>query len=221
MDQMPEDNGVQAYIEQVLRGENRYYQEVTVNKVHGACPFGHREGETYIVTAMNTGGLCGALLKEIFAPVTVLHYGGGLLWAPRPDEFNGRCPEGGTVEVAVKRCVNRDAVCVRTACLHRDMTGRGYPALDRYRMVLEVFDIAGSCYWGHVAGDRIEIDPFNTGGACGLLYTQLYPYLHVLLSGATPPWALQEHSISGECPDVYNRLSFRLFCEERQDIKKT
>ena len=31
-----------------------------------------------------------------------------------------------------------------------------------------------------------------------------------LLSGATPAWATMEHSIAGECPDIFNRLSFRM-----------
>ena len=43
--------------------ENRYYQEVTITKVTGECPFGHREGETYNITNCNSDGLCGALYQ--------------------------------------------------------------------------------------------------------------------------------------------------------------
>ena len=54
---------------------NRYYQEVTITKVNGNCPYGHREGEKYRVTSMNHDGLCGSLYHTIHAPVTTLHYG--------------------------------------------------------------------------------------------------------------------------------------------------
>ena len=76
-------------------------------------------------------------------------------------------------------------------------------------------DIAVRCIWGHKIGDVFEVDPFNVGGACCLLYTQLYPYLHVLLSGATPGWATEEHAVSGECPDTYDRLAYKLFLVKR------
>ena len=95
------------------------------------------------------------------------------------------------------------------------MTGKGYPTLDRYRVFVEVRDIAVNCYWGHRVGDVLEIDPFNVGGACCFLYAQLYPYMHVLLSGASPPWAWEEQTVLGECPDTYDRLAYRLFIKER------
>ena len=61
-----------------------------------------------------------------------------------------------------------------------------------------------------------KIDPFNVNGICCLLYNQLYPYLHVLLSGTTPPWATMPHSMAGECPDIFNRLSFRMHVVPRK-----
>jgi uncharacterized repeat protein (TIGR04076 family) len=148
--------------------------------------------------------------------VVTLHYGGSVLWEPQPDVFSGRCHEAGRVAVAVRRVDNPARALHKTAHPFRDMTGRGYAGLDRYRVMVEVIDIAGNCFYGHSIGDRFELDPFNVGGACGLLYNQLYPYLHVLLSGATPPWATQPHSIAGECPDTFNRLSFRMTIEPRQ-----
>ena len=95
------------------------------------------------------------------------------------------------------------------------MTGKGFAAIDAFRLFVEVLDIAHNRYWGHKPEDRFEVDPFNVGGACCLLYCQLYPYLHILLSGKTPPWAMEQHCIVGECPDTYDRLCYRLRLEKR------
>jgi len=200
---------------QILQAENRFYQEVTVTAVSGACPYGHRPGDTFKVTTMNSGGLCGALLKSIFFQITALHYGGHPVWEGRPDCTQGCCPEGGRVQVAIKRIARQEKSLLKTPGPFKDMTGKGYPALDRYRMFVEVCDIAVNCYWGHRVGDILEVDPFNVGGACCFLYTQLYPYIHVLLAGVAPPWAGSEHAVMGECPDIYDRLAYRLFLEKR------
>jgi len=67
-------------VAKILKGENRYYQEVTITKVTGECPYGHKEGEQYRATALNSDGLCGSLYKAIHASLVTLHYGGSLLW---------------------------------------------------------------------------------------------------------------------------------------------
>ena len=41
------------------------------------------------------------------------------------------------------------------------------------------------------------------------------PYIHVLISGAAPPWAFDEHTVVGDCPDSYDRLKFGLTLKER------
>lgn len=199
----------------VLLAENTYYQEVTVTRVNGVCPYGHREGDQFKVTAMNSDGICGALLKSIMFPVITLHYGGRVLWEDDPDGCTGWCPEGGKVRVAIRRMRQKEQTLLKTPCRLKNMTGKGYPALDKYKIFVEVQDIAINCYWGHKIGDVFEVDPFNVGGACCLLYTQLYPYMHVLLSGTAPPWAWDEHTVIGECPDTYDRLAYRLFVQER------
>ena len=119
------------------------------------------------------------------------------------------------VEAEIKRIEQKEPVLLKTPALFKDMTGKGYTALDSHRVLVEVRDIAVACLWGHKIGDVFEVDPFNMGGACCFLYAQLYPYIHVLLSGATPGWAMEEHAVSGECPDTYDRLSYRLFIEKR------
>ncbi len=199
----------------VIEGANRYYQEVTITQVTGECPYGHKEGDQFKITSMNSDGVCGALLKSIFFQIITLHYGGSLLWEKKADRSGGSCPEGGRVQVAINRVKQEEKSLLKTPCHMKDMTGKGYPALDKYRIFIEVYDIAVNCYWGHKIGDVFEVDPFNVGGACCFLYTQLYPYIHVLMSGAAPPWAWDEHTIIGECPDTYDRLAYRLFVKER------
>jgi uncharacterized repeat protein (TIGR04076 family) len=211
-----DDRDSTEWADNILRQENRYCQDVTVTRVRGECPCGHRVGDRFMITCLDAGGLCGSLYTAIMPSVVTLHYGGSVLWEPTEGAFDGRCHEKGRVAVAVQRVDNPARALHKTTHPFRDMTGRGYAGLDRYRVMVEVIDIAGNCFYGHGIGDRFEIDPFNVNGTCGLLYNQLYPYMHVLLSGATPPWATQPHSIAGECPDIFNRLSFRMTIEPRQ-----
>jgi uncharacterized repeat protein (TIGR04076 family) len=206
---------MQDAAQQVLLVENTYYQEVTITGVNGACPYGHRVSDQFKVTAMNSDGICGSLLESIMFPITSLHYGGAILWERDPDTARGWCPEGGKVQVEIRRKRQKERTLLKTPCRFKNMTGKGYAALDKYKVFVEVRDIAINCYWGHKIGDVFEIDPFNVGGACCLLYTQLYPYMHVLLAGTSPPWAWDEHTIMGECPDTYDRLAYRLFVQER------
>jgi uncharacterized repeat protein (TIGR04076 family) len=215
MEEKDTSQDLTEYTERVLKLEHRYYQEVTVTAVNGKCPYGHRVGDIFKVTAMNSDGICGSLLQGIFSPIVSLHYGGSLLWEKQPGTFFGRCLEGSTVEVAVKRVEQKEPVLLQTPITLKDMRGKGFPLLDQYRLMVEVRDIVVRCTWGHKIGDVFEVDPFNVGGACCFLYTQLYPYLQVLLSGATPGWATEEHEINGECPDTYDRLCYRLFLQKR------
>jgi uncharacterized repeat protein (TIGR04076 family) len=59
----------------VIQGANRYYQEVTITSIAGECPYGHREGDQFKITSMNSDGICGALLKSIFFQIVTLHHG--------------------------------------------------------------------------------------------------------------------------------------------------
>ncbi|MBW1819282.1 MAG: TIGR04076 family protein [Deltaproteobacteria bacterium] len=204
-----------SIVAKILKGENRFCEEVTITRVNGECPYGHRAGQKYRVTALNSDGLCGSLFKTIHASIVTLHYGGSLLWEKQADAFTGVCPEMGKVEVESKRIEQTRPVRIKTRPDPKDMTGKGFSTLDKYRVVVEVLDIANRCYWGHRVGDTFEVDPFNVGKACGFLYSQLYPFIAVLLAGATPAWATQEHSVTAVCPDTYDQLAFRLYLEER------
>ena len=186
MEEKDTSQDLTEYTERVLKLEHRYYQEVTVTAVNGKCPYGHRVGDIFKVTAMNSDGICGSLLQGIFSPIVSLHYGGSLLWEKQPGTFFGRCLEGGTVEVAVKRVEQKEPVLLQTPLTLKDMRGKGFPLLDQYRLMVEVRDIVVRCTWGHKIGDVFEVDPFNVGGACCFLYTQLYPYLQVLFIRRNP-----------------------------------
>ena len=200
---------------ELFKQENRYYQEVTITEVDGDCPYGHKVGDQFKVTAMCPGNLCGSLLQALLGRIVTLHYGGSLLWEENPDGFEGSCLEGGRVRAKVRRVEQAEPTLVTVPTVYRDMTGKGYPLLDKYKLMVEVRDIAVNCYWGHKIGDVFEVDPFNTGGACSLLWGAMYPYTHVLLAGSAPPWALDERTVGGECPDTYDRLSFGLSLKER------
>ena len=52
-------------IAEIIKAINRYHQEVTITKVTGECPYGHKEGEKYRVTVSNSDGLCGSLFQAI------------------------------------------------------------------------------------------------------------------------------------------------------------
>ena len=62
-----------SVVAKILNGENRFYEEATITRVTGKCPYGHREGETFRVTALNSDGLCGSLYKAMHASLATLH----------------------------------------------------------------------------------------------------------------------------------------------------
>ena len=185
-DNKMKDENLNEFVENIVKVENRYYQEVTVTDVKGNCPYGHQKGDSFKVTAMNSGGICGSLLKTIFADVLTLHYNGTLLWEKDSDIIKASCPEMEKVQVEINRVEINQSELLRTPWEFKPMTGKGYPALDKYKVCVEITEIAVQCYWGHSVGDIFEVDPFNVSGACCFLYHQLYPYIHILLSGNAP-----------------------------------
>jgi uncharacterized repeat protein (TIGR04076 family) len=145
-----------------------------------------------------------------------LHYWGSLPWEKNPDQYVAMCPEM-KVLIRAKRLEKKKPGILKSTAPPRSMTGKGFPAVDKYRAFIEILGVEHICVWGNKEGLRFEIDPFNTGGVCGFLYSKIYPYLNILLSGVTFPWSAQEHEMISVCPDSYNKTSFRLFIEERQE----
>ncbi len=142
MDEKKQWSEDEPIVAKILKGENRYAQEVTITRVSGRCPYGHTEGETFKVTALNSDGLCGSLYKAIHTSLSTLHYGGSILWEPHPDVFTAVCPENGMVQVSVRRFEQSKPRRLKTRPPFKDMTGKGFPSLDRYRIMVEVLDIA-------------------------------------------------------------------------------
>lgn len=218
MGEEKQNNGQKSandFVANILKTVNRYYQEVTITKVSGDCPYGHQEGEKYVVTSVNHDGMCGALYHAIHAPIVTLHYGGGVPWEKDSSVFKGVCPEMGRVQVEVKRFEKEDFNPLKTRTDTRDMTGKGFPSLDKYKIFVEIISIANRCMWGHKEGERFEVDPFNIGGVCGFLYWEAYHFMNLLFSGVSLPWEGEENIVRGACPDLFNQVSFRLIREER------
>ena len=199
----------------VVKDINRFYSEVTITRVNGECPYGHKEGEKYLTTGMNHAGICGGLWHQIQPSIIALQYEGGPVWAEKPGFFRGLCSEMGRVQVEVQRKKKDDTKTLRTEAKVRDMTGKGYPALDKYKVSLEILGVERHCMWAHREGQTFEIDPFNIGGVCGALYWQAYHFMEVLFGGGSFPWEVEEHIIHGACHDIYNQTIFRLIREER------
>jgi uncharacterized repeat protein (TIGR04076 family) len=171
----------------VIKDINRYYSEVTITKVNGECPYGHKEGEKYLTTGMNHAGICGGLWHAIQPSIIALQYEGGPVWEEKPGFFRGLCSEMGKVQVAVQRKQKEDTKTLRTEAAIRDMTGKGYPALDNYKLSLEILRVERHCMWAHREDQTFEIDPFNIGKVCGALYWQAYHFMEVLLGGGSFP----------------------------------
>ena len=83
------------------------------------------------------------------------------------------------------------------------------------KIILEILGVGGRCVWGHKKGQRLEVDIFNTGEVCGLLYSQAYRLINVLLSEKNSPWEKEPHIAHGVCPDTHNLTTYRLIRESR------
>ncbi len=212
---LPEMSFEDDFVRKIIEAENRYCQEITITDVQGECPYGHVKGDVFRVTNCNNDGLCGALYKAIHSQIITLHYGGSLPWEKTPDEFRGLCPEMGKVSVSVKRIEKEDFTFFKTLPPPRDMTQKGFRGIDKYRLVIEITGLENECAWGHSPGERFEVDPFNTGGVCGYLYSRIYDFINLYNSGANLPWEFEENTIMSACPDSYNLISFRLIRESR------
>jgi len=201
---------------EVIRTINRYHQEVKITTVTGDCPYGHQKGEKFIVTTMNSDGLCGSLYQAIHPFIVSLEYEGGVVWGKNEGSIKAHCPEGGKVQVEIKRFENKNPnKRLKTLKDFKDMTKKGFSALDEYRVFIEVLGIEKNCMWGHKVGDTHEIDPFNVGGICGYLYWEIYCFINLLYTGGGMPWEGDKNIIHGTCPDSYDLLSYRLIREKR------
>ena len=80
-----------------------------------------------------------------------------------------------------------------------------------YRVVGTITGLKGSCNAGHKVADRIELSAHDTGGLCGFLYHDVFPYLLMLQFGGSFPseWGDQD-VVTLDCMDKYNQLTIEL-----------
>jgi len=76
------------------------------------------------------------------------------------------------VQVEVERKKKDNIKLLKTLVDFKDMTGKGFPAVDKYRAFIEILGVELRCAWGQKQGHRFEIDPFNTGKVCGFFIQQ-------------------------------------------------
>ena len=102
------DDETDEIIAKMLEDENRFYQEVTITSIEGECPYGHKVGDQFKVTTMNSDSTCGSLLRSIFHKVVTLHYGGEVMWEQESGVASGSCSEHGKVKVHIRRVERKD-----------------------------------------------------------------------------------------------------------------
>ncbi len=80
-----------------------------------------------------------------------------------------------------------------------------------FRVVGTIKGLKGTCSAGHRVGDRIELSAHETGGLCGFLYHDVFPYVLMLQFGGSFPaeWGDQD-VITLDCMDKYNLLTIEL-----------
>jgi uncharacterized repeat protein (TIGR04076 family) len=80
-----------------------------------------------------------------------------------------------------------------------------------YRVIGTIKNVKGFCSAGHKAGDQIELSGHQTGGLCGFLYHDAFPYIIMLQFGGGLPagWGDTE-VVELECMDKANAVKMEL-----------
>ncbi len=80
-----------------------------------------------------------------------------------------------------------------------------------YRVIGTIKGVKGTCSVGHKVGDQMELSLHNTGGLCGALYHDVFPYVVMLQMGGSFPaeWGDQD-VIELDCMDKYNAVTIQL-----------
>ncbi|MBP8984820.1 MAG: TIGR04076 family protein [Syntrophobacterales bacterium] len=80
-----------------------------------------------------------------------------------------------------------------------------------YRVIGTIKGVKGECNAGHKAGDQMELSGHETGGLCGFLYHDIFPYIVMLQFGGGFPaeWG-DPDVVNLECMDKTNLVSIEL-----------
>jgi uncharacterized repeat protein (TIGR04076 family) len=63
-----------------------------VTDVKGECNAGHQVGDSFEISIINTGGLCGAFYHNIFPNLQTFQFGGNMPWC-QGDSIYLQCPD--------------------------------------------------------------------------------------------------------------------------------
>ncbi len=69
-----------------------YKIRATVTSVKGTCAAGHQEGDTFVISCHDSGGLCGFFYHRIFPDLHTFQFGGNLPWWGN-DAIEVQCPD--------------------------------------------------------------------------------------------------------------------------------
>ncbi len=71
--------------------------------------------------------------------------------------------------------------------------------------------VKGKCSAGHAVGHSIPLSGHDTGGLCGFLYHQIFPYIIMLqFGGGFPPEWGDPNVIEMDCMDKHNLVTIEL-----------
>jgi uncharacterized repeat protein (TIGR04076 family) len=80
-----------------------------------------------------------------------------------------------------------------------------------HRVVGHITQVKGSCSAGHKVGDQVELSGHDSGGLCGFLYYQAFPYIVMLQFGGGFPqeWGNPD-VVEVDCLDKANQVTVEL-----------
>jgi uncharacterized repeat protein (TIGR04076 family) len=76
-----------------MEKQMKYELEAKVTGLKGFCRAGHKVGETYKVSPLDAGGLCGAAYHAIFPMLLALDMDAKLPWDPTGNTIHSACPD--------------------------------------------------------------------------------------------------------------------------------
>ena len=79
------------------------------------------------------------------------------------------------------------------------------------RVIGTIKGVKGSCSAGHRVDDQIDLSGHDTGGLCGFLYHQAFPYILMLqFGGGFPPEWGDPDVVELDCMDKTNAVTLEL-----------
>ena len=81
-----------------------------------------------------------------------------------------------------------------------------------YKVIGTITNKKGQCAFGHKVGQKFEVSGRNTGGLCGYLYHNAFPFIIMLQCGGK--WPEEKGELALECPDMANAVRIKLHREE-------